>query len=528
MGVTIAGGNGAGNGANQFNGPGSISMDTQGNLYVPDFFNNRVQKILQHSTIDTIYKAVAPGTYTAEVTTSGGCVLSTNTIIVKPNVSPAVSILASASQSCAGTPVTFTAAPSNEGTAPLYSWQVNGADAGVTGSSFTTTPGNGVSSIVCKLISNADCALQPSATSSPVTITVSAAVTPSINIQTPSADICFGTPATFNATFADGGLNPLFQWTVNGNPTGMNSIQFSSSNLNDGDVVACQLSSNATCATSPTAQSNAIIMRVKSAVPPVVSISANPNPVCSGLPVSFLAEITNGGASPQYQWQINGTNASGAGNNGEAYTTTNLDDGDAVSCLVSTDGVCATGTSNTIVMKINPTPQIEPNQAFVSTTNGVTLMPKVSGDIVTWSWSPGGGLSGVDIANPVANPQRTTKYILSVVSGDGCMAKGEIVVKVYSDIHIPNAFTPNGDGKNDVFYVLGGPEGSMIKNFSIYDRWGQMVFGVHDVLPGDISSGWYGYFKGMPSLEGTYVYMITLTLAGGEQQIYKGTVILLR
>jgi len=103
--------------------------------------------------------------------------------------------------------------------------------------------------------------------------------------------------------------------------------------------------------------------------------------------------------------------------------------------------------------------------------------------------------AAVDIANPIANPQRTTKYILTVVSRDGCTAKGEILVKVYSDIHVPNAFTPNGDGKNDVFYVLGGPQGSMIKNFSIYDRWGEMVFGVHDVLPGDISSGWNGSFS---------------------------------
>ncbi|MEJ0082385.1 MAG: hypothetical protein WDM78_15870 [Puia sp.] len=112
-------GNGAGDGANQFNGPDPYAWTRQGNLYVPDFFNNRVQKILQHPTIDTIYKAVTPGSYTAEVTTSGGCVLSTNTMIVKPNVSPAVSVLASASQACAGIPVTFIAVPSNEGTAPV-------------------------------------------------------------------------------------------------------------------------------------------------------------------------------------------------------------------------------------------------------------------------------------------------------------------------------------------------------------------------------------------------------------------------
>ena len=527
-GVTIAGGNGAGNAANQLFVPESICMDAQGNLYVTDFYNNRVQKILRHSTIDTIYKTITPGTYTAQVTTSGGCVLGSNTIIVKPNVIPSVSVLASASQVCAGTPITFTATPSNEGTTPLYSWQINGTDAGVSGSSFTTTPGNGVSNIVCKMSSNAECALQPSANSSPVTITVSSAVAPSIDIHTPSASICFGTTTAFNATFVNGGLNPSFQWMVNGNPTGVNSINFSSNNLNDGDMVACQLSSNATCATHPTAQSNVIIMRVTSAVPPVVNIQGNPNPACSGQTVSFSAEITNGGVSPQYQWQINGKDAGGIGSNGDAYTTTNLDNGDAVSCLVSTDGLCATGTSNTIVLKINPTPLIEPNQVFTATTNGVTLMPTVSGNIITWSWSPGDGLSAVDIENPVANPQRTKNYMLTVVSSDGCIAKGEIMVKVYSDVHIPNAFTPNGDGKNDVFYVLSGPQGSTIKNFSIYDRWGERIFGVHDVLPGDISSGWNGTFNGMPEPGGTYVYMITLTLSGGAQQTYKGTIILLR
>ena len=68
----------------------------------------------------------------------------------------------------------------------------------------------------------------------------------------------------------------------------------------------------------------------------------------------------------------------------------------------------------------------------------------------------------------------------------------------------------------------------MIQNFSIFNRWGEIVFDVHDVLPGDVSSGWNGSFRAMPSLVGNYVYMITLTLAGGEQQIFNGTVLLLR
>jgi gliding motility-associated-like protein len=528
VGITIAGGNGAGSGADQFNGPGSICMDAQGNLYVSDFYNDRVQKIFRHPTIDTLYVATIPGTYTAEVTTSGGCVLGTNTIIVKPNVNPAVFVLSSAAQVCAGTQVTFTATPSNEGTAPVYAWEVNGIDAGVSGPSFTTTPGNGISNIVCKMISNADCVLQSSAASSPVTIYVSSAVTPSVSINTSSTDICSGAVATFVATPVNGGLNPVFQWTVNGNPVGTNSPNFSSSSLNDGDVVACQLSSNATCTTVPTAQSNSILMRVNSIVPPVVNIVADPNPVCSGLPVTFLAVVTNGGASPRYQWQVNGIDANGAGSNRSTYTTTHLANGDLVSCVVSTDNACAVATSNKITVKVNPNPVIEPNQVFTSTLNGVILTPKVSGNIVTWAWSPAAGLSAVDIPNPIANPPRSTKYKLTVVSGDGCTATGEITVKVYSDIRVPSAFSPNGDGKNDVFYVLGAPQESTIRNFAVFDRWGGMVFGMHEVMPGDPSFGWNGYFNGAPAAAGIYVYTFSVTLAGGEQQVYKGTIILLR
>jgi gliding motility-associated-like protein len=179
-------------------------------------------------------------------------------------------------------------------------------------------------------------------------------------------------------------------------------------------------------------------------------------------------------------------------------------------------------------MKVNPTPVIEPNQAFTSTLNGVILTPKVSGNIVTWAWSPAGGLSAVDIANPMANPQRSAKYMLTVVSSDGCTASGEITVKVYSEIRVPGAFSPNSDGKNDVFYILGAPQGSTIRNFSIFDRWGMKVFDVHEVIPGDPSFGWKGYIKGVPAAAGGYVYTFNVTFAGGEQQIYKGTVILLR
>ena len=171
---------------------------------------------------------------------------------------------------------------------------------------------------------------------------------------------------------------------------------------------------------------------------------------------------------------------------------------------------------------------LRPTPLFADESGGVLLQPQVTGDIGSYTWTPATGLSADNIDDPFATPAASTVYTLSVVSTAGCKASGEITVKVYTDIRIPNAFTPNGDGHNDVFYVMGGPTGSLIKDFSVYDRWGLRVFQVHDVASGDPAFGWNGTYKGNEVPPGTYVYVLTMSLAGGTAEIYKGTVILIR
>ena len=525
VGVTVAGGNGAGSAANQLDGPRSIFLDAKGDIYVADFRNHRVQEFIQHQTIDSVYQAMTPGTYTAAVTTSGGCVLTTNTIVVNPQVSPAVSVNAPVTEVCSNTPVTLTAAPVNGGTAPVYNWTVNGVDAGNSNAVFSPSLTTGVANIVCHMKTNADCALQPSASSDPVAITVDPSVTPGIVINTGATSICSGAPAEFVATPANGGSGPQFQWTVNGSPAGLNSPNFNVSNLSNGDVVACELTSDASCSTVSAVWSNSISMQVKTVVAPTIDVTASPNPVCSGLPVTFSTEITNGGAAPSYSWMINGSDAGG---HSASFSTSKLADGDVVSCKLSTGDVCAAAVSNSVAMQVYPTPVIDPNQVFTSTLSGVVLDPNITGDIAQYSWSPATGLSATDVANPVADPSRSIVYTLIVVSDKGCVASGEITVKVYSEIRLPNAFTPNGDGKNDKFYVLGGPQGSMIKYLEVFDRWGNAVFQVHDVPPGDATYGWDGTYKGGPATAGTYAYVLVVSLAGGKQQVFKGVVMVVR
>jgi len=95
-------------------------------------------------------------------------------------------------------------------------------------------------------------------------------------------------------------------------------------------------------------------------------------------------------------------------------------------------------------------------------------------------------------------------------------------------LSIPNAFTPNGDGHNDLFYVLGSPTGSLVQDFAVFNRTGMEVFHVHDAAPGDPTFAWDGRFHGSPVQAGTYVYMVVMQFAGGGRQLYKGTVIVIR
>jgi gliding motility-associated-like protein len=125
-------------------------------------------------------------------------------------------------------------------------------------------------------------------------------------------------------------------------------------------------------------------------------------------------------------------------------------------------------------------------------------------------------------------PSMTTVYTLTVTAEHGCTGSGPITVNVFSPLRIPSAFTPNGDGENDVFYIQGSPLGSRIESFAVFDRWGKEVFHRNDIASGDPAFGWNGFYNGAPAPKGAYVYQVFIRLADGTRQLFKGTVMLER
>ena len=144
----------------------------------------------------------------------------------------------------------------------------------------------------------------------------------------------------------------------------------------------------------------------------------------------------------------------------------------------------------------------------------------------SYSWSPSIGLVNPSLQNTNATVETTTIFTLTVSNGV-CTRSDTTLVRVYEIIcdapyiYVPNAFSPNGDGNNDILYVRGLWVEKII--FRIFDRWGELVFESNN-----IANGWDGMFKDKKLPPDVYDYYLDITCVGGQQTITKGNVTLMK
>ena len=164
----------------------------------------------------------------------------------------------------------------------------------------------------------------------------------------------------------------------------------------------------------------------------------------------------------------------------------------------------------------------------------------VAGDSITWTPSTNFSCVNPNCDTIVASPFYNTYYVITNTSPEGCIATDTIFIEVlFRDsvkVSVPNAFSPNSDGKNDVLKVLnnvdsdnnynnGFSEGGAIveMNFEVYNRFGQLVFRTTDP-----HEGWDGNFKGKPMNAAVFVYKLDYRLINGLSATLNGNVTLYR
>jgi gliding motility-associated-like protein len=190
---------------------------------------------------------------------------------------------------------------------------------------------------------------------------------------------------------------------------------------------------------------------------------------------------------------------------------------------------CNDTTSRTVT--INPFPAIKgPPEITTPIGFPVTIPFTYSDNIVSYAWAPVTNLNCPTCPDPVANPTFNTLYTVTVTDANNCSSVDSILVKTIcngDNYFLPNTFSPNGDGVNDVFY----PRGSNLYNIQairIFNRWGQMVFERRDFPANSASYGWDGTFNGRPAPVDTYVYIVEVVCNNAQVVALKGDVTLVR
>lgn len=245
-----------------------------------------------------------------------------------------------------------------------------------------------------------------------------------------------------------------------------------------------------------------------------VSLDSAFDVTCFGYDDGAIQLSTSGGYPP-YSYSIDGGASSqtsdffGMLSEGSYSITVTDDDGCTVFIGVDID---------------EPDPLVVDAGTYVPIPNGgdVQLDPSTNATVVaSWMWSPPAGLSCTDCPDPIAMPELSTWYTLEIVDENGCIALDSALVQVVIEVAIPNAFTPNGDGLNDLF-IIRNPFLSQV-DLAIYDRWGDAVF-----RTSDINIGWDGTKGGNPLEMGAYIYVLDAVTEEGEQITRTGTITLLR
>lgn len=374
--------------------------------------------------------------------------------------------------------------------------------------------------------------------SSTITVTVNAAVTPTVSINAIFAtggSICNDT-ALFTAITTGGGTAPVYQWELNGTPVGTDSVGFSADSvLLPGDVVSVTLISNAACTTVDTVDTTITVMCNDIFIGAVPGLSFCS---CDTMAIPYTSVGLFGSAN-SYSVQL--SDSLGSFSNptviGTEISTANSG---TIQCVIP----CSTATSANYLVRVLSSAPADTSAISTLFTINTSVTPSVSmsttattalcidtavtflavpvnaGSAPVYQWQRNGVNVGTNSPIYTTSGAFMIGEVITVLMVPSVACPTVDTAQAFTiidcpQIEIPNVFTPNGDGINDVFKV--NLSGNALQNFriDIYDRWGLLIF-----TSESINYKWDGRTtSGKKVVEGTYFYIVEL-----NGTVYKGHV----
>jgi len=258
---------------------------------------------------------------------------------------------------------------------------------------------------------------------------------------------------------------------------------------------------------------------------PVPSISVD-SVVCINSPLIFKGLLSAPDSTVSYAWNLGNGTASTQVNPAVTYTKEGV-------FPVTLEAVnilgCKGTTSKNITVAPLPVITVTPD-IVVPVGVGVPVPITYSPRIKSYNWTPIIGLSCIDCAAPVAYPKSTTAYTVNVTDSNGCVTSATFTITVVcneKNYFVPNTFSPNGDGNNDVFFPRGNNI-NRVQSMRIFSRWGEMIFEKKNFSANNPADGWNGTYKGKAAPGDVYVYIVEFICENGSIIPFRGNVTLIR
>jgi gliding motility-associated-like protein len=256
------------------------------------------------------------------------------------------------------------------------------------------------------------------------------------------------------------------------------------------------------------------------------SVAANfsiTDSLCEGVGVTFTNTSQNAVTN---SWDFGDNTTSTAASPVHTYATPGPY---TIKLVVTNPNACNKADSITKTVTVRPAPTADFTFSPVPPVSNTPIQfTNASRNATDYTWAFGDGDKSADV-NPNHQYRRTGTYTVCLEARNrGC--KDTICKDVAADVltgaELPTAFSPNGDGSNDHFYVRGGAiESSSLK---IFNRWGQLVFESENAPPNNPAYGWNGNFKGKEQEMEVYGWVLNVTFIDGTTAQRKGNVTLLR